>query len=426
MARIVTPLTVLKIDASDPKNKEYTLFDGDGLMLVIKSDGTKTWIYRFKSPEDGKDKKITIGKYLPKNRGVSLKEARDERDLFKTQLKEGIVPIGKKKAKIIEKIKIDVESDKQITKIVDDFFAYQTTVLKRDAVHLQKQKRRMEMYILPFVAVNIDEISKQEIAKCVTSIDAKLNETAHRVLTLCGQIWSWACDNGRVDHNVIADINRKHLLAPQKKDNHYPTITDAKRIKELLLAIQDYSGDPSTRFALRLAPYMGLRPHNIRLAEWSEFDFKNKIWDIPAEKMKTKRRHLMPLTQSMIEIVMMAAPYSKHRSHYLFPSPTDPTKPLSNNTLNYGLKRLGFGEEIVAHGFRGMFSTLANENRNIENGHNTDRDIIEFHLAHTVQSKVAEAYNHAAYIEQRRELVQWWSDYLDKLKTKSLINKEMN
>ena len=333
MARIVTPLTVLKIDASDPKNKEYTLFDGDGLMLVIKSDGTKTWIYRFKSPEDGKDKKITIGKYLPKNKGVSLKEARDERDLFKTQLKEGIVPIGKKKAKIIEKIKIDVESDKQISNIVDDFFAYQTTVLKQDAVHLKKQKRRLEMYVLPFVAVNIDEISKQEIAKCVTNIDPKLNETAHRILTLCGQIWSWACDNGRVEHNVIADINRKHLLAPQKKDNHYPTITDAKRIKELLFAIQDYSGDPSTKFALRLAPYMGLRPQNIRLAEWSEFDLENKIWDIPAEKMKTKRRHLMPLTESMIEIVMMAAPYSKHRSHYLFPSPTDPTKPLSNNTL---------------------------------------------------------------------------------------------
>lgn len=163
MARIVTPLTVLKIDASDPKNKEYALFDGDGLMLVIKPDGTKTWIYRFKSPEDGKDKKITIGKYLAKNKGVSLKEARDECDRLKTQLKEGIVPIGKKKAKIIEKIKIDVESDKQITKIVDDFFAYQSTVLKRDKVHLQKQKRRMEMYVLPFVAVNIDEISKQEI-----------------------------------------------------------------------------------------------------------------------------------------------------------------------------------------------------------------------------------------------------------------------
>lgn len=180
-------------------------------------------------------------------------------------------------------------------------------------------------------------------------------------------------------------------MPPVNEDNHYPTITDAKGIKELLLAIEDYKGDPSTRFGLQLAPYLALRPKNIRFAEWDEFDFEKKLWDIPAEKMKTNRRHIMPLTDTMIEIIMKAAAYSKHRSKYLFPSPADPTKPISENTLNVGLKRLGFGEEIVPHGFRGMFSTVANEHRNVENGHKVDRDIIEFHLAHTVQSKVAEA-----------------------------------
>lgn len=433
MARIVVQLTVLEIDASDPKEKEYTLFDGNGLMLVIKPDvmrtmpdgtvikrnGAKTWIYRFKSPEDGKEKKITIGQYLPKNKGVSLKEAREERDRLKSQLKEGTLPTGKSKLKSIEEKQIDGENDKQITKILDDFLEYHGSVLKRNAGHLQRQKRRMEMYVLPhLLSKNIDEITKKQIINCVKQIDPKYNETAHRLLTLCGQIWSWACDNGRVEHNIIADINKKHILPPLNEDNHYPTITDAKRIKELLLAIQDYKGDPSTRFGLQLAPYLALRPKNIRFAEWDEFDFEKKLWDIPAEKMKTKRRHIMPLTDMMIEIILKAAPYSKHRSKYLFPSPVDPTKPISENTLNFGLKRLGFGEEIVTHGFRGMFSTVANEHRNVENGHKADRDIIEFHLAHTVQSKVAEAYNHADYIEQRRELVQWWSDYLDGLKTK--------
>lgn len=431
MARIVKPLTVFEIDESKPKDQEYALFDGDGLMLIIKpnqervlpdgtkfvKEGSKTWVYRFKSPEDGKDKKITIGQYLPKNKGVSLKQAREERDRLKMQLKEGIVPVGKKKAKTIEQKQIEVENDKLIANVVADFLEHQTTVLNRNQVHLEKQKRRMEMYVLPFVSPCIDDITKKEIADCIKKIDPKHNETAHRVLTLCGQIWSWACDNGRVEHNVIADINKKSLLPPQKRDNHYPTITDPQRIAALLQAIDEYPGDPSTRYALRLAPYMGLRPGTLRLAEWDEFDWTNKLWTIPARKMKGKKRdHLMPLTDTMIDIIMQAAPYSRHRSSYLFPSPADPTKPLSDNTLNVGLKRLGFGEEIVTHGFRGMFSTIANEHRNIENGHKIDRDIIEFHLAHTVQSKVAEAYNHADYIEQRRELAQWWSDYLDRLK----------
>jgi hypothetical protein len=291
VARIITQLTALEIDANNPKEKEYTLFDGDGLMLVIKPDitrimpdgtsikrnGTKTWIYRFKSSEDGKDKKITIGQYLPKKKGVGLKEAREERDRLKLQLKSGIHPARKNKFKSVEKKQLDGENDKQITKILDDFFEYHGSVLKRNEGHLKRQKRRMEMYVLPHLpSKNIDEITKKQIVECVKKIDPKYNETAHRVLTLCGQIWSWACDNGRVEHNIIADINKKSILPPLIEDNHYPTITDAKRIKELLLAIQEYKGDSSTRFGLQLAPYLAIRPKNIRFAQWDEFDFEKK------------------------------------------------------------------------------------------------------------------------------------------------------
>lgn len=233
-------------------------------------------------------------------------------------------------------------------------------------------------------------------------------ETAHRLLNLCNQIWRYALQHDKVEHNVVADIDKKIVLKGFRK-KEYKTITEPKRIGELLRAIDTYNASYTNKYLLRLLPYVFVRSANIREAEWSEFDLINKVWTIPAEKMKMKQEHRLPLCDQAIKILEEVYPYTKD-AKYVFHSPLSRTRVLTREAISSALKRLDFGEEIVPHGFRAMFSTIAYESGKFRG------EVIKALLAHQDANKVRSAYNRADYANEKRELVEWYGDYLDKVK----------
>lgn len=236
-------------------------------------------------------------------------------------------------------------------------------------------------------------------------------ETAHRVLQQCGQVFRYAVATGRAERDPSTDL--KGALPPVKV-KHHASIVEPKLIGELLRAISRYSGSFITASALRFAPLVFARPGELRRAEWTEFDLDKAEWRIPASKMKMASTHIVPLSKQAMAIVEALKPVTGS-GKYLFPSIRTATRPMSENTINAALRRLGYsGDEMTGHGFRSMASTLLNEQ-------GWNRDAIERQLAHSERDGVRAAYNYAEYLPERREMMQAWADYLDELATGAQI-----
>lgn len=410
----VLPLTDTEVKNAKPKEKEYTLSDGNGLQLNIKPDGRKVWEIRY--TVDGKPKKTTGGSYP----AVSLKDARTKRDELKGKVSKGIDPIQEKKA--IKQKKEDEAKAKEIEavrslntfeKVSRDFIQSITGELV-PRYHSLKLAR-LENHIFPHIgAMPMEDITRLQIIECLELLKADGKaETAKRTLNIINQVYRYAVTREIVPHNITADIDKRYVIG-KIESKSFPTITDPKEIGKLVSLIDEYQGEVITKNALKLAMLTAQRPYNIRFAEWDEFDLEAMEWRINAEKMKMKRPHVVPITKQLKAILEELEPHTKGRSRYLFPALYTTLKPISENTLNHALRRLGYSrEEIVSHGFRAMFSTLANENIE-QHGYHTD--IIERHLAHAEKNKVKGAYNRAEYWEQRVGLMQWWADYLDEVK----------
>jgi integrase len=228
---------------------------------------------------------------------------------------------------------------------------------------------------------------------------------AHRTLQHCGKVFRYALATGRAQRDIAADL--RGALAPEEK-GHFPTITDPTEIGHLLRAINGYHGYFATRCALRLAPMFFVRPGELRQAEWSEFNFETKEWRIPAAKMKMREMHIVPLSTQAIEILEELKPLTGN-GKYLFPGIRYPDRPMSDNTLNCALRRMGYtNDEITSHSFRSMASTLLNEQ-------GWNRDAIERQLAHGERDKIRATYNYAEYLPERRKMMQHWADYLQSL-----------
>ena len=403
MARITKPLSDKEIKAAKPKEKEYKLFDGDGLFLLITVAGKKLW--RFKYRFDGKEKLISnLGVYDT----VSLQEARGKREELKKLISQGIDPIQERK-KAKEAIKAEeIKSQNTFKNVSIEWVELQRSRLKEGT--LSKYERALERDFYPSIGeMSMTDIVRQDLIKIAKMIqDRGAVETAHRLLNLCNQIWRYALQVEKVDRNIVNDISKKDVLQSFKKSN-FRTITDKERIGELMTAIDNYTGEFTTKSALKLLALTFVRPYNIRFAEWPEFDLKKGIWTIPAEKMKMKREHKLPLSHQAVKILEAIYPHTKD-AKYVFHSPISRTKPISENTLNQALKRLDFGAEIVSHGFRAMFSTIAYESGQFRG------EVIEDLLAHQEKNQVKRAYNRAAYETEKRELMQWWSDFVDEVK----------
>jgi integrase len=248
------------------------------------------------------------------------------------------------------------------------------------------------------------EIKAPELLDCLRRVEKRgALESAHRTKNNCGAIFRYGIATGRAEHDISADI--RGALPPYKR-THHPSITDPKRIGVLLRAINGYQGSFVTRCALKLAPLVFVRPGELRKGEWNEINIDNAEWRIPPAKMKMRELHIVPLSRQSIAILKELMPLTG-KSKYIFPQARSKDKPMSENTVNAALRALDFEkDEMTGHGFRSMASTLLNEN-------GWKSDAIERQLAHGERDKVRGAYNYAEFLAERREMMQWWADYLD-------------
>jgi len=394
-------LTDLKIRSAKLQNKPYKLSDSGGLFLFITPAGGKCWRlkYRFQS----KEKLLAIGVYPV----ISLSEAREARDQAKKQIANGVDPsVFKKTTK--QGLKTIVEG--QFAFVAREWHLKNTP--NRSPNHSELVIRKLENYIFPLLgSCPISEITAPQLLEALRCIEQKgFLETAHRVHQICGQIFRYAIATGRADRDITLSL--KGALPPTKV-KHFAAIIDPTKLGELLRVIKVYNGCFATQCALRLAPMFFVRPGILRQAEWSEMDLKNAQWHIPATKMKMGQPHLVPLSKQALAIVQ-----NLHRltgtGQYLFPSVLTNKRPMSDNTINAALKRLGYpSSEITGHGFRATARTILDEVLGFR------PDIIEHQLAHIVRDPLGRAYNRTSHLPLRIEMMQKWSDYLDELCDKS-------
>lgn len=391
MPKIIRPLSVSQIESAKPKDKNYKLSDGGGLYLFVNTKGGKLW--RMDYTFNKKRKTLSLGKF-PK---VKLKEARQLRESHKESISNGIDPSSEKK-----------HSNKKIKSfedIANEYFEHRDELSIK---YVTQQKNRLVNHVYPHIQdMHVKDIKPRDFLYIIKMLEhSGKGETAKRVIDLCDRVFKYAVTLEKITYNPASSIDKSIVLKKVILKN-YPHITDVKQLGILLQVIDDYIGDVSTSTAIKLLPYVFLRPENIRKAEWAEIDFEKKQWHISAEKMKMSKAHIVPLTDSIIRIFKSIEPYSGS-SRYVFPSPVDSKKPLSDNTLNKAFIRMGYKNVMVPHGFRHTASTILHENMHI---HKVGSDAIEMQLAHVV-SGVKGVYNKALYIESRVKLMQWYSDFL--------------
>ena len=390
-------LTVVEIKNAKPREKPYKMTDEKGLYLLVNPNGSKLW--KFKYRFSGVEKKLSFGAFPD----VSLSAARDARDDARRQLANTIDPgILKNSIKRSKKI----ADENSFEAIAREWHAKFTPKWSQN--HGERILIRLEQNIFPWIGKrSINEVTAPEILSALRRIENRgAVETAHRVSQICGQVFRYAIVIGKAERNPAADL--RGALAPVKQ-KHHASIIDSVEIGKLLNAISEYRGNFITKCALQLAPLFFVRPGELRHAEWSEFNLEKAEWRIPAEKMKMKEQHIVPLATQTIEIIQELHAYTGS-GKYLFPSLRSATRPMSENTVLAALRRLGYSaDEMTGHGFRSMASTLLNE-------HGWNRDAIERQLAHAERNNIRAAYNYAEYLPERRNMMQWWAEHLDKLK----------
>jgi len=392
-------LTDTAVRQAKPRQKTYKIFDSRGLFVEVPPTGSKRW--RFKYAFGGKEKLLSFGIYPD----VGLAKARERRDEARKLLADGVDPSAARKA---QKAAGADRAANSCEVVARQWFEQAKAAWVPG--HSEKILRRLEKDLFPWLGAQpIDEIGAPEILTALKRIAARgAVETAHRARNDCSQVFRYAIAHGKATRDPAADLRGRHALPPAKV-RHYATLTDPRAIGELLRAIDGYQGSHVTRCALRLAPLVFVRPGELRAAEWAEFDTDAAEWRIPAEKMKMREQHLVPLSRQALEILEDLRPLTGG-GRLLFPSERSAARPMSDNTLNAALRRLGYSrEQMVAHGFRAMASTLLNE----QGWH---RDAIERQLAHAERNAVRGAYNHAEHLPERRKMMQAWADYLDRLR----------
>jgi integrase len=387
--------TFLRSLKATGKVQKYS--DGGSLYIHVSPSGGKLW--RMAYSFDGKQKTLSIGAYPV----VSLADARAKRQAAKVQLAQGIDPSAHKQA---VKASIRAEAVNGFEIVAREWFAKHINNLAPN--YSKKVRSLFERQIFPvFGGKPIAEVEPADILKAARHVEESgAVETAHRLVQLCGQLFRYGIATGRIKYDITQGL---HGALSKVTVQHMATITDKKRIGQLLRAIDAYGGFLPVKCALRLAPLLFVRPGELRQAEWSEFDLGGAEWRIPAVKTKMKQRHIVPLSRQALVILAELRTYTGH-GRYLFPSIRTDAKPIALESMLVALRSMGFTkEEIVPHGFRGMASTLLNEL-----GYN--RDWIERQLAHGERDHVRAAYNHAEFLPERRRMMQEWADFLDQLK----------
>jgi len=384
------------------KNLKYPgspkkFFDGGGLFLFFSASGNKLWRMAYRFSE--KPKTLSFGEYPT----VTLKDARERREEAKKLLANGIDPGEKKKAAKAE----------QLSEIQDTFRSvalewHNTRTTDFTEKHRGTVMYRLEKYIFPIIGgEHIAKMEAPDILAVVRPIEQKgQNETARRMLQIISQVYRYAVITGRAKRNPAVDL---HGALKPRRVKHRAAITEPAKVAQLLRDCDNYDGYFPIVCALRLAPLVFVRPTELRAAEWSEFNLEAQEWRIPAERMKMKQMHIVPLSSQAVEILRELHQFSGS-GKLLFPSIRTEARPLSDATVLNALRRMGYAkDEMCTHGFRSIASTLLNEL-----GYN--RDWIERQLAHGERNDVRAAYNYAEYLPERRRMMTEWANYLDELK----------
>lgn len=391
-------LTYIQINAAKPREKAWNLSDSQNLYLVIQPNGSKLWRFNYRFLD--KQKKLHLGGWPT----ISLAEARVRRDEAKKKIAEGIDPaLEKKRARIAAKYAaantFQAVAEEWLVKCERDGLAPVTV----DKIRWLLAKAYPLIGTIP-----IAQITPHEVLAVLRKIEATgAYESARRMRSVLSRVFRYGVATVRCDKDVAADL-RGAIAVPKVK--HFAAITRPSEVGALLRAIDGYTGHKVTVMAMRLSPHVLLRPGELRQAEWADIDFEEAIWFIPAERMKMRRPHRVPLSRQVIAMLKELHEHT-HWWKYLFPCLGKPRKPMSENAVNQGLRKLGYTtDQMTAHGFRAMGATLLNEMGE------WNPDAIERQLAHVDTNQVRRAYVRGEHWDERVVMMQRWSDYLDELR----------
>ena len=399
MAKIIKPLTDSQVKQAKPQDKPYKLADGGRLYLWVSTSGAKSWRMDYVRPIGKKRATITLGLYPD----VSLAQAREQRKQIRTMLADGIDP---------QQQKIDAEREQELLSnntfaaIADDYMSRKRNVSPATITNNLRQLKRLNKHIGDMVITDIKPI---DVLKACRSAEAQgYYETAIKMRTIAGQVFRYGVQTARCERDVTQDLIGA-LQAPTTK--HHPTITDPKELGVLLNAIDSYEGSFEVCIAIKLMPMLFVRSGELRYALWDDFDLDEGTWTFTPRK--TQRRTglslIVPLPAQVIELIRELSLHA--RSKYLFPAIHTTVQPMSENTMNQALKRLGYdGTKQTIHGFRATARTLIIEKLKYP------ENLIEMQLGHNVRDMHGRAYNRTIFLDERREMMQAWADYLDSLK----------
>lgn len=393
------PLNDTQIKNAKAKAKPYKLTDGNGLNLLVQPNGSKWWRLRYRV--DGKEKMLSLGVYPD----VSLKKARERRDEARTLVADGTDPSRRRQAE-------KTARGETFKLVAEELLADRA---KSQATVTVNKSRWLLSLLYPLIGDRpIGKITPPELLAALKKIEVRgKHETAHRAKQKAGEVFRYAIPSGRCERDVSSDL--RGALAKVVTTNR-PALTKPEEVGQLLRAIDGFAGQPTTVAALKLLPLTAVRPGELRYAEWAEIDMDNGVWEIPGARMKMRKPHAVPLSKQAINILSELHELTG-TGRLVFPAITSASRPLSENTLNGALRRLGYNTktEMCAHGFRVVFSSLAN-------GLGWNADVIEAQLAHQDEDKVRRIYNRADHMIARTKMMQKWADHLDKLQAGNVVS----
>ena len=396
------PLTDTAIKKIKPSATPVKLSDGRGLYLLVNPVGSKLWRWKYRVL--GKEKVLALGVYPD----VSLAQAREGMEKARKMLAGGDDPMAIRKA---DKVATRTAAENSFESVARKWWSQWKPA--RSEQHAGQVMRRFEANVFPHIGSRpVSEIQAPELVAMLKAIEARgVNDLAKRALQTSSQVFRYAIAHGLATRNPASDIKPGDVLASRQK--HNLARIDGKELPGLLRHIDAYQGAAITRLAMKLMAMTFVRTTELIAARWEEFDLDSARWDIPAERMKMKTPHIVPLSAQAVNLLKTLHLITGHSS-LLFPGERDHDKCMSNNTILNALERMGYKGRMTGHGFRGVASTLLHEM-------DFDHTHIELQLAHQERDEVSAAYNHALYLKQRAKMMQEWSDYLDRCTTGNVL-----
>jgi integrase len=395
-------LSDTRLRNAKPRAKSFKLYDADGLFFIINPNGTR-W-GRIKYRWGGKEQTLSVGVYPD----VTLATMRDRAATVRKQIANNINPGAERRQ---EKLAQATSGERSFKAIAAAWLTHTARALGWTEDHQERVRRRREVWLDPWIgSTDVGEVTEEQVASCLHRIVEKGRyDTARRARAEAHQVFRFARARRLVQHNPVTELLGPGLL-PSVKVKHHASIKDPQKFGALLRAIDVYPGGLVVQSALKLLALTFVRPGEMRLARWNEFDLDAGEWRIPGERMKMREQHIVPLSQQAVtilrELELLTGP-----DGFVVPQARNPSRPISENTLTVALRVMGYAQgQMTAHGFRSTASTLLNEL-----GFNADH--IERQLAHGPRDKVRAAYNSAQYLPERRKMMQAWADYIDTLRT---------